>query len=254
VALREIEDDGSRDRLRAVYTPVVLFCVFSSVLAHGITIPIAKLGPHVVKRTTSFSAQRSISFTTRPGNRSTPSSGSSSPPSNAEREIWNPLYSLVKNIEGVALFWRKDSFWRKENEHQKSRKIIHSDNISKPMEPKKMDEIPNEKNGEEEAPSSESADEEAASSSQTRGDDDVVVQVTVPKAVAHPKDKESAGGRSDFIHNIEERIRKEWLAERNEAVSEVNGKSRQHNLQDLSAPSSAPGTPGGTRIRWQDES
>lgn len=37
VALREIPTDGSRDRLRALYTPVVLFIVFSSVLVHGVT-------------------------------------------------------------------------------------------------------------------------------------------------------------------------------------------------------------------------
>lgn len=54
VALRAIPDDGTRDHLRRVYTPVVLFCVFASVLAHGITIPIAKLGPHVVRRTATL--------------------------------------------------------------------------------------------------------------------------------------------------------------------------------------------------------
>ncbi len=38
VALKQLPDDGTRDRLRAVYSPVVLFIVFSSVLTHGITI------------------------------------------------------------------------------------------------------------------------------------------------------------------------------------------------------------------------
>lgn len=37
VALRAVPDDDTRNHLRRVVTPVVLFCVFSSVLTHGIT-------------------------------------------------------------------------------------------------------------------------------------------------------------------------------------------------------------------------
>ncbi|CDW98363.1 hypothetical protein [Sporisorium scitamineum] len=62
VALKQLPDDGTRDRLRAVYTPVVLFMVFSSVLTHGITIPISKLGPGVMRRTATLTKTRSITF------------------------------------------------------------------------------------------------------------------------------------------------------------------------------------------------
>jgi NhaP-type Na+/H+ or K+/H+ antiporter len=107
VALREIPDDGTRDRLRAVYTPVVLFCVFSSVLTHGVTIPLAKIGPGIVRRTTSFSAQKTLSFTAKPSrNSGSPTSSSveddvsnggagsaTNPP--VAKEVWNPLWSLA---------------------------------------------------------------------------------------------------------------------------------------------------------------
>lgn len=38
VALRELPDDGSRDHLRNLYTPIVLFLIFASVSVHGITV------------------------------------------------------------------------------------------------------------------------------------------------------------------------------------------------------------------------
>ena len=55
VALEKIPDDGTRNHLREVYSPVVLFLVFSSILTHGVTIPISKLGPTVVRRTATLS-------------------------------------------------------------------------------------------------------------------------------------------------------------------------------------------------------
>ncbi|WFD43975.1 hypothetical protein MPSI1_002640 [Malassezia psittaci] len=72
VAIRKVPDDGTRDHLRRVVAPVVLFCVFSSVLAHGITVPIVYFGPHVVRQTrtltitqTKTSSQESPSLTLR---------------------------------------------------------------------------------------------------------------------------------------------------------------------------------------------
>lgn len=58
VALRSIPDDGSRTRLRELYSPVVLFCVFSSVLAHGISIPLSRLSPKVVRKTRTWTSER----------------------------------------------------------------------------------------------------------------------------------------------------------------------------------------------------
>ncbi|PWY98523.1 hypothetical protein BCV70DRAFT_201833 [Testicularia cyperi] len=149
VALRQLPDDGTRDRLREVYTPVVLFCVFGSVLTHGITIPISKLGPGVMRRTATLTKTRSITFS-RPVSRSNtiqpPSSAESSgepsdlPDSDSSavegspqtgaypakvsrghvgfndegKVLWNPLLAVGEWAIHVFAFWRKDSFWRKE--------------------------------------------------------------------------------------------------------------------------------------------
>lgn len=141
VALKQLPDDGTRDRLRAVYSPLVLFMVFSSVLTHGITIPISKLGPGVMRRTATLTQTRSITFS-RPMSRSNtipaqrggfPEEGSSGN-SDAERRpasshessrghvgydptgkpLWNPLVAVADWSVHVLAFWRKDSFWRKD--------------------------------------------------------------------------------------------------------------------------------------------
>lgn len=50
VALQKIDDNhGTRTHLRQLLTPVTLFIIFSSVLTHGITIPLVYFGPHVLK-------------------------------------------------------------------------------------------------------------------------------------------------------------------------------------------------------------
>ena len=144
VALREIPDDGTRERLRAVYAPVVLFCVFASVLTHGVTIPIAKLGPTIVRRTTSFSAQRTVSFTTRPSRE--PSSVSPSPAASVhaathDKLVWNPLWSMGMALKSVTFFWQKESFWRRETKHQKRGRVLQGDNISNPIKATKMKEM-----------------------------------------------------------------------------------------------------------------
>ena len=58
VAIRKVPDDGTRNHLRRVVAPVVLFCVFSSVLTHGITVPIVYFGPHVVRQTRTLTVTR----------------------------------------------------------------------------------------------------------------------------------------------------------------------------------------------------
>lgn len=140
IALREIPDDGTRDRLRAVYNPVVMFCVFSSVLAHGLTIPLVKLAPTLVRQTTSFSQRRTISLTTRPSREPASNSRSStSSNTDAVKVVWNPFYAFADAMKSVLLFWRTDSLWRRENEHlRKHRQMLQSDRISKPMRGKKM--------------------------------------------------------------------------------------------------------------------
>ncbi|KAL4402101.1 sodium:proton antiporter [Malassezia pachydermatis] len=66
VALRAVPDDHTREHLRRVITPVVLFCVFSSVLTHGVTIPLIYFGPHVVRHTRTFTMASTQSETRRP--------------------------------------------------------------------------------------------------------------------------------------------------------------------------------------------
>ncbi|EPQ26792.1 uncharacterized protein PFL1_05770 [Pseudozyma flocculosa PF-1] len=128
VALRELPDDGTRDRLRRLYTPVVFFCVFSSVLVHGVTIPVSKLGPGVMKRTATLTQTKTITFSSKPGSRTTtiaPGEREPNRPGSAsaeevqaraetEKELWNPFYALWDGVKHVGLFWRRDSFWRKD--------------------------------------------------------------------------------------------------------------------------------------------
>lgn len=146
----------------------------------------------------------------------------------------------MMGVQSVVLFWKKDSFWRRETEHQKNRRILNSDNISKPVNATKMEEMASE------GPS-ESTDDEAGSSSQTRDG-----EIALPEAMADPKDKEHVHGDKGFVHMIEQRLRTEWLAERNEAISEAAGTKSARSIAQTSAPSSAPATPGGTRVRWED--
>lgn len=136
VALREIPEE--RHVLRDLYNPIVLFTVFGSVLVHGITIPLSKLGPNVVRRTTTLNKTRSITFTSRPTPGASPAitrthteqqldrdeHGTSAGHGDeskfehkvheVEKELWNPLWSLAMGTLSVVLFWRKDSFWRRE--------------------------------------------------------------------------------------------------------------------------------------------
>lgn len=155
VALREIPDDGTRTHLREVYNPVVLFIIFSSVLAHGVTVPLSKLGPGILRRTTTFSQRRTISFTQRPTPKSLPTGseeksdgssgeagGSDSSKAPSEKRVWNPFFAAYEGASSVLLFWRKDSFWRRENEHQRRNRVIQSDNISKPMHAIKQSTMP----------------------------------------------------------------------------------------------------------------
>ncbi|KAJ9477975.1 putative Na(+)/H(+) antiporter (putative) [Pseudozyma hubeiensis] len=143
VALKQLPDDGTRDRLRAVYSPVVLFIVFSSVLTHGITIPISKLGPGVMRRTATLTKTRSITFsrpmsrsnTIQPQRDSSPEGGDSSDNSDRTQQgvsssqsssrghvgydssgkpLWNPLVAVGDWAVHVFAFWRRDSFWRKD--------------------------------------------------------------------------------------------------------------------------------------------
>ncbi|TKY87330.1 hypothetical protein EX895_004007 [Sporisorium graminicola] len=151
VALKQLPDDGTRDHLRAVYSPVVLFMVFSSVLTHGITIPISKLGPGVMRRTATLTKTRSITFSrpisrnntiqvsntvndATPQRQSSPEDGSGSDNSDQGRAtdssrasshghvgyddsgkpLWNPLVAVTNWSVHVFAFWRKDSFWRKD--------------------------------------------------------------------------------------------------------------------------------------------
>lgn len=58
VALQAVPDDHTREHLRRTIAPVVLFCVFSSVVTHGVTIPLIYFGPHVVRHTRTLTITR----------------------------------------------------------------------------------------------------------------------------------------------------------------------------------------------------
>ncbi|SPO23450.1 related to Na+/H+-exchanging protein [Ustilago trichophora] len=173
VALRQLPDDGTRDRLRAVYSPVVLFMVFSSVLTHGITIPISKLGPGVMRRTATLTKTRSITFsrpvsrnnTIQVNNNNNIDDPTSSPehsdtgrgPESSRgssrghvgydesgKPLWNPLVAAGAWAVHVFAFWRKDSFWRKDvvphkhNAFQHHGQGVDKTEISAPSRPVKQ--------------------------------------------------------------------------------------------------------------------
>ncbi|CAD6898961.1 unnamed protein product [Tilletia controversa] len=104
VALRELPNDELRNRLREIYNPIILFLVFASVLCHGVTIPIGKLGPNVVRRTATLTQTKSITFSW-PTSRPTSEAG--------DKQPWNPFHALSEFALDVVCFWRKDSFWRR---------------------------------------------------------------------------------------------------------------------------------------------
>ncbi|UZJ51572.1 hypothetical protein CBS101457_000892 [Exobasidium rhododendri] len=268
VALREIPDDGTRDRLRAVYTPVVLFCVFSSVLTHGVTIPIAKLGPGIVRRTTSFSAQRTISLTTKPRKGSPNNSvdegtspganESSSSTAMPPKEVWNPLWSLAWGIKSVVLVWRKDSFWRKETKHQKrqrQQKVLQSHSIGKPMNATAMSTMMETRAEREQN----QKDQDQIQESNSNGEEGISLQsevqpqqpVVIPEPIANIKDKQHAEPRSvGIIQIVGNSLREEWQAENREAIREAMSKVHGDLGQRGESSSSIPGTPNGSRVRF----
>ena len=86
VALREVPEDHTRTHMREIINPVVLFCVFSSVLTHGITIPIARFGPQLVRHTTTITQS-------------------------SEHRHKN-MHLLLDTIAYFLCFWRTNSYWR----------------------------------------------------------------------------------------------------------------------------------------------
>ncbi|WFD34481.1 hypothetical protein MCUN1_001322 [Malassezia cuniculi] len=86
VALREVPDDDTRTHMREVINPVVLFCVFSSVLTHGITIPITRFGPQLVRHTTIMTQ--------------------------SSEHRHKHMHYLLKRFRYFFYFWRDDSYWR----------------------------------------------------------------------------------------------------------------------------------------------
>lgn len=280
VALREIPDDGTRDRLRAVYAPVVLFCVFSSVLTHGITIPIAKLYPNIVRRTTSFSQRRTISFTSRPVSRATSISpqqtenndkSAATDATTSEKMIWNPFFALVDGVKSIALFWRKDSFWRKENAHQRQQRLIKESKISRPIKATKMASM--EQDQTEGEGSSDSNQEEGSVSAEIQVVDtaesaanklsssETVEEVQKPELAADPKDKQGASDRKreTWLQSVEHALERELQREREQAIREGNEngplRTRPSALEGIpmtqTRTMSQPGTPGASRVRFQ---
>ncbi|KDN42068.1 hypothetical protein K437DRAFT_257997 [Tilletiaria anomala UBC 951] len=134
VALRELPE--ASERLRAVYAPVVLFIVFASILCHGITVPVSKLGPSILRRTTTLTQTRSITFTSRPSSRvnSITEGGANGRGGGMSevREVWNPFFALWDGLVHCALFWRKDSFWRKPPARKTQLSVMKGKIISAP--------------------------------------------------------------------------------------------------------------------------
>jgi sodium/hydrogen antiporter len=104
VALKEIPEDGTRDKLRAYYNPLVLLLVFASVLAHGITIPVSKLGPGVMKRTVTLT--RTLTFSRQATQVQDTNQANGKPPSSTGVQLANRWLSKTfsfRNKEKASL-------------------------------------------------------------------------------------------------------------------------------------------------------
>jgi NhaP-type Na+/H+ or K+/H+ antiporter len=97
IAHRQVPADGSRERLRALYEPLVLFLVFASVMGHGTTIPISKLGPHIVRRTATMTQTRSMTQSRPPSRRPTiaAAAGEAAEPSRTHAQASKGLFERL---------------------------------------------------------------------------------------------------------------------------------------------------------------
>lgn len=112
VALRKVPDDHTRQHLRDVVTPVVMFCVFSSVLTHGVTIPFTYYGKHFLRETTTFTQ---FSLGRGPA---------------AEPDLAHMTVS--QRMRYYFQFWAKNSFWRS----KRTPTAVDPKSISGPSDPR----------------------------------------------------------------------------------------------------------------------
>jgi len=117
VAIRKVPDDNSRTHVRQVIAPVVLYCVFSSVVMHGITIPFTYYGPLFVRHTTTIS-QLPLSKTRA-----------------VEEDMGHLTFS--ERLIRALRFWERIAAWR----HHRSAAAQVSD-IGAPIDPRRKPEIP----------------------------------------------------------------------------------------------------------------
>lgn len=249
VALRKIPDDGSRDVLRELYTPVVLFCVFSSVLVHGVTVPVSKLGPNIVRKSATLTKTRSITLTSKPSPRSSDEAGRGG--AGGEKELWNPLYSLWQGVLSVSLFWRKDSFWRRDAEPS-SEGHAHISEPSNAVRRASIEEKRPEGSGSDLISSASAGTDQSAGSGSGSGgsgegprgarpvpsalelptsqahpasaqDPSVPPAVYMPSSgsTEHPHSHKQPGRYTSLLHDLQTMLEKEMRAERSEAHSEA---------------------------------
>lgn len=129
VALREIPE--SRHRLREAYAPVVLFMVLSSVVVHGITIPMMQFVPAV----RTFNQTRSLTLTQ-------PSQTLVGIDNGGGKLAFNPIHSFYARAKTVVLFWRPDSFWRYPKTETTVYDHIQKDNIASPKDARVQPTVP----------------------------------------------------------------------------------------------------------------
>lgn len=211
------------------------------------------------------------------------SKGGATTTNNNEKEIWNPLWSAWIGLGHVALFWRKDSFWRRPSKRQ----ILVDQRgkvISAPKDAKKSSSAIEERvpvpvsNGEpalEEATpivaQVQTAQDQAPSKPEQahvtgNASASSLEMLVAANANADQQARPASGGGAPsvtFGSYLQEALRREMRAERKEARDEAKkfwaqgenvqpGILNQQGQQEQSQEhDSAPGTPGGSRVRFQ---
>lgn len=277
---------------------------FHTTFANTSHSPISKLGPHIVRRTATLTQTRSINFTSRPSSRQ-PSIHEASAGSDASaKEPLNPLWEVYQGCKSVGLFWRKDSWWRREPSSVP--KHIRATDIGAPTRAEKQREIEDSLHSESGGNSSPpiaggilvNKDETSSRGGRTppvalelpttaphSGAASVASRPatgTAAEGVALPDKAAELQGSDGFFANLRAGLQREIAAERKEAMDEAEagwpaevretmtqqqaqreGKSTpppmtpnkgfKDALRGGDASGSAPGTPGGSRVRFGEQ-
>lgn len=113
--------------------------VLSSVVVHGISIPMIEFIP----RAHDFTKTRSLTFT-HPSQTFVAAENSNGTPAAPEgngKLLWNPVHEAYTRARSIVLFWRPDSFWRYPKPAEPARGV-DKDTIASPKDARAQMTVP----------------------------------------------------------------------------------------------------------------